>query len=125
MKASASAARAHRRIMMRLPVPLVEMIVYALRRLFRDAVDGGEITDARAAHGLGRAKVVEKRPLSRRADALDLIEGIGTDGLGTPRAVGADGEAMRLIAQALDEIEHGIARLQHDGALAAGNMEML
>ena len=57
----------------------------------------------------------------------DLVERRAADRLGAPRAVRADGEAMRLVAQALEEIEHGIARLEaerrlarHEEALAAG-----
>ena len=37
---------------------------------------------------------------------------------GAPRAMRADGEAMRLVAQALQEIEHRIARLEREGRLA-------
>ena len=35
--------------------------------------------------------------------------------LGAPRPVDADGEAVRLVAQPLDEIEHRLARLEHEG----------
>ena len=38
--------------------------------------------------------------------------------------MGADGEAVRLVAQPLDEIEHRIARLEHEGG-PAGQMKML
>ena len=44
--------------------------------------------------------------------------------LGAPRAVRADGEAVRLVAQALDEIEHRVAVRQHE-RLAAGHEEFL
>ena len=40
-------------------------------------------------------------------------------------AMRADGEAVRLVAQALDKVEHGIARLEHDRPVAAGKMEVL
>ena len=39
-------------------------------------------------------------------------------------AVRADGEAVGLVAQALDEIEHRVARLEHE-RLAAGPVERL
>ena len=74
---------------------------------------------------LAEPKCFSRRPLARRADAVDLVERIGADRLRALGAVRADGEAMRLVAQALDEIEHGIARLEHEAALAAGNVEML
>ena len=41
-----------------------------------------------------------------------------------PRPVRADGEAVRLVAQPLHEIEHRVARLQHE-RLAAGHEEGL
>ena len=110
---------------MRLPVPLVKMIINALGRLLRDAADGREIGDTRAAHGLGRAEVMEQGALARWANALDLVERIGADGLGAARAMGADRKAVGFVAQALDEIEHGIARFEHDGAIAARNVEVL
>src|SRR5262249_10298925 len=40
------------------------------------------------------------------------------DVLGASRAMSADGEAMRLVAQPLQEIEHRIARLEREGRLA-------
>ena len=39
-------------------------------------------------------------------------------------AVRADGEAVRLVAEALDEVEHRVARRQHE-RLAAGHVEGL
>ena len=51
--------------------------------------------------------------------------GSGADRLAVLGAVRADGEAVGLIAQPLHEVEHGIARLQHHGTIAAGDVEML
>ena len=56
--------------------------------------------------------------LAQRPYAGDLIERVDADRLGAPGPVRADGKAVRLIAQALDVIEHRIARLQHEGGLA-------
>ena len=71
-------------------------------------------------YGLGRAEMLEQRAPARGADAGDLVERIGADGLAALGPVRADGEAVRLVAQPLHEIEHRVARLEHDRALAAG-----
>ena len=69
--------------------------------------------------------MLEQRAFAARADAGNLVEGIGADGLAALGAVGADGEAMGLVAQPLHEIEHRIARFQHHRPVAAGHMKML
>ena len=60
-------------------IALVEKIVDGLRHLRADAVHGLQILGAGARHGLGRAEMLEQRPLARRADAGDLVERIGAD----------------------------------------------
>ena len=108
-------------------VPLVEMVVDHLRHLRADAADRGEIGDAGAAHRLGRAEMLEQRALARRSNTLNLVERRGLHLLLAPGAMGADGEAMGLVAELLDTIKHGVARLEqqrlatlHVDALAAG-----
>src|SRR5690348_14346730 len=55
---------------------------------------------------------------SRWADPGDLLQARLPDVLLTPRAVGADGEAVGLVAQTLDEIEQWVARRQLEWAAA-------
>ena len=50
--------------------------------------------------------MLQQRALARRADAGDLVQRIGADGLGALLAMAADGEAVRLVAQALQVVEH-------------------
>ena len=69
-------------------------------------------------------KCMQQRALAARPDAGDLVERIAHHLLLAPRPVRADGEAMRLVAQALDEIEHRIAHRQAEG-LAAAHEEAL
>ncbi|EKE43377.1 hypothetical protein OCGS_2569 [Oceaniovalibus guishaninsula JLT2003] len=52
------------------------------------------------------------------ADARHIVQRRCTHGLGPFGAVGADGEAMRLVPQALDEIEHRIVVPQRHDRLA-------
>ena len=60
----------------------------------------------------------QKRALARRAHARHLVERRGAHRLRPLRAVGADREAVRLVAEALDEVEHRIVVAQREGALA-------
>ena len=61
----------------------------------------------------------EQGALARRADAGNLVQRRNAQRLGTLGAVGADDETVGLVAQALEEIEHRVARLQHE-RLASG-----
>src|SRR6185437_2852111 len=92
-----------------------------------DARNLAEIGNRGPLDLLQRAEMVEQRPFARGADAGDFLQAGLADALGPPLAVGADHEAMRLVAQPLDEIEHGVARLEldrlavgHEQGLAAG-----
>src|SRR5690606_8437119 len=80
--------------------------------------------ERRARDGLRRAEVMQQGPLARRPDTHDLVERIAADVALALGPVGADGEAVRLVAQALDEMERRIARRQAEG-LAAGDDEGL
>ena len=55
---------------------------------------------------------MQQRALARRADAGDFVERALDELLLAPGAMGADGEAVRLVAQALDEEQRRIARRQ-------------
>ena len=59
--------------------------------------------------------MLKQRPLSRWPDAGNVIEQIFGHGLFPLRTVRADGEAVRLVAQALHEIEDGIVRREAEG----------
>ena len=89
---------------------LVEEIVDLARGLGVDAGHLGEIGGGGALDRLERAEMLQQRALARRADAGDFLQAGLADVALAPRAVRADREAMRLVAQPLDEIEHRIAR---------------
>src|ERR1700731_5097238 len=92
--------------------PLVKKFVNPPRRFGTDAFDLHQVGDRGALDGFQRAKVMQQRAFARRSDAGDLLQA-GLAHVARPaRPVRADGEAMRLIAQPLDEIEHRIARRQ-------------
>src|SRR5271169_5464549 len=90
----------------------MEVIVNLLGDGFVDAGGRLEIGETRACHTLGGAEVVEECALALGANARNLVK----QGLGDrPRslgAMGADSEAVRLVAQALQKIEDRIAWLE-------------
>ena len=90
----------------------MEKVVDELGRRRIDARRLFEIGEAGARHALGGAESVEQRAFARRADAGDFVERAFDEFLLALGAMRADGEAMRLVAQALHEIERGIARRQ-------------
>ena len=97
----------------------VEKVVDGLRHLLGDAVNGLEIGCSRPANGLRGAEMLQKRSFAGRSNSRHIIQGIGAGGFFAPGAVGADGEAVRLVAKTLHEIENRVARLQHEGRAAA------
>ena len=64
-------------------------------------------SSAAFAHRPRRAEMHQQRALAARADAGDLVERAGGHALGALLAVGADREAVGLVAQALEVEEHG------------------
>src|SRR6266536_1702975 len=73
-----------------------------------------EVGDRGPLDLLQRSEVVQKRTLPRRSDAGDFLQAGLADVLFAQLAVRADHEAVRLVAQPLDEIQNGVARLELD-----------
>ena len=92
------------------------MVVDLLGQLAGDAGHGGEVGEGGAADGLGGAEALEQGALAGGADALDLVERVADRVLLALGPVGADGEAVGFVAQALDVVEHRVAVRQHEGA---------
>src|SRR5580700_11665030 len=92
--------------------PLVKKFVNPPRRFGTDAFDLHQVGDRGTLDGFQRAEVVQQRALARRPDAGDLLQARLAHVARPARPVRADGEAMGLVAQPLDEIEHRVARRQ-------------
>ena len=86
----------------------MEMVINLLGHRLADALDPFEIGEPGAGDAARRAEMMQQRLLAPRADAGDLVERRGADRLGAPCPVGADGEAVGLVAQALQVIEHRV-----------------
>src|SRR4051794_7215407 len=91
---------------------LMEEIVDSPRHIGVDAGDLHQIASRGALDRLECSKMSQQRALAGRPNTLDLLQPGLTDVAAPPRAVRADREPVRLVAQPLDEIEHRIARRQ-------------
>ena len=90
----------------------MEMVVDLPGNMFRNAVNRHQILHCCPANGLRGAEMQEQRAFAAGADAADLVERIFHHFLLAPRPVRADGETVRFIAHALDEIENRVAHRQ-------------
>ena len=81
---------------------------FKVARLLEAARSSGmvriEIGYPGAADRLGRAEMLEQRPLARRADARNLVERGGGDRLLALGAVRANSETMRLVPELLNAV---------------------
>src|SRR6186997_1041725 len=94
------------------------MVMNLLRQRVGDSGHRLDVLERRRTDRTGAAEMVQQRTLARRADAGHLVERRAGDVGAASRAVGADGEAMRLVAQTLEEVEHRITRLERERRLA-------
>src|ERR1019366_1237962 len=69
-----------------------------------------QVAEARHLHAAGRAEMVQQCSFAGRADPLNLVQFTLPDGLRTARPMRGDGETMRLVADALQEVQDRIAR---------------
>src|SRR3546814_21113955 len=86
------------------PPPLaagVKIIVNLARHHARDAGRLFEILERRAFDRAGRAEMHQQRALATGADARDVVEGADRHALGAFGAVGASGEAVGPVTEAL------------------------
>src|SRR5262245_56459899 len=82
----------------------------------------GQIGGRSALDRLERPEMLQERALAGRPDAGDFLQPGLAQVLLAAGAMRANCESMRLVAQALDEVEHRIARLEHE-RVASGDMK--
>src|SRR3954449_3695339 len=104
---------------------LVEVGVELARDLLREAGDALELLARGAEYRLGGAEVLEQRALARRADPGQLVhDRLGHRPVAADAVVG-DREAVRLVADALEQLERGRLVREHDRLRAAGREDLL
>src|SRR5262245_16866049 len=84
---------------------VVEEVINFSCSLGADAGNLGEIRGRGALDRLERPEMLQQRPLAARPDAGDFLQAGFADVLSAACAVRPDGEAVRLVAHALDEVE--------------------
>src|SRR5262245_3914058 len=104
--------------------PVVKKVVNFASDLGTHTRNFGKVRCRGTRNRFQRPEVLQKRALAGRADAGDLLQPGLAQVLLAAGPVRPDREAMRLVAHALDEIEHRIARLEHEW-LASRHMEGL
>src|SRR5690242_3668754 len=82
---------------------------------FADPRHALDFRDPGARDRARRAEMVQERLLATGADARDLVERRAADRLLEAGPMRADRKTVRLVAQALQEIEDGVARLEREG----------
>src|SRR5579885_3010073 len=83
----------------------MERAVDARGEFATDALDLGQFLDAGRGHAGEAAEVLEQRRAPLAADAGDLLQRTPLARLLAALAVAGDGEAMRLVAHALDQVQ--------------------
>src|SRR6185369_16847814 len=104
--------------------PVVKKVVNFARRLGAYTGNFGEVPRGGTLDRFQCAKVLQERALAGRANAGNLLQPGLTQVFLAAGPVRPDGEAVRLITQPLDEVEHRITRLEHE-RLAPRHMEGL
>src|SRR4029077_16538329 len=90
----------------------VEELIYLSCRLCINSGHLGEIRQACPLDRFHSAKMTEQLPLPRGADPRNFLQAGLADGFFSTGAMRADSEAVGFIAQALHEIEQGVAGRQ-------------
>src|SRR4051812_37630127 len=90
----------------------MELLVDALREFTADALDAGEVVDARGDHALQAAEMLEQLAPARRPHRGDFLQPRGRAGLAALGPVARDREAVRLVAHLLDEVQRRMVRRQ-------------
>src|SRR5437773_12538321 len=97
-----------------LPGPRVEKVENLASAYGTDARNLAEIGERRPFDFFQGPEVMQQRALARWPDAGNFLQAGLADILLAQLAMRADHEAVRLVAQPLDEIKHQIARLELD-----------
>src|SRR6266700_1491781 len=96
----------------------MELLVDFFRELATDPLDLGQVLDARADHALQPAEPRQQLPAALDADPGNALQGGGRAAPGAARAVAGDGEAVRLVADPLYQVQASVVGRKPHRALA-------
>ena len=103
----------------------VELAEYRPRRLCRQSRDGLQLLLRGGEKAVGRAEVVQDRTPAGRPDALQRVEDRPERARIPLLPVERDREAMRLVADALEQLQPGIVAVEQDRLRTAGHEHLL
>src|SRR5437879_12568844 len=86
------------------------MPVDALGERPADTLDLRDVVDGRRLHAAQAAEMLDQRLAALGADTRDLAQHRARARLAAPRPVPDDGEAMRLVADRLNQVQAGMRR---------------
>jgi hypothetical protein len=88
------------------------MIINVFRDGFANAGNPLQLAKTGPGDRSRRTEMVQHCPLAPRPDPGDLIERRAAERLCPPSTVRTDREAVRLVAQALQKVKHGVPRIE-------------
>src|SRR3954469_13033626 len=92
------------------------MPIDALGEWTADAFDLGDVVDRRRLHAAQATEVLDQRLAALGADAGNLVQHRGRARLAPASAMADDGEAVRLVADRLDEVQSRVRRRELQAA---------
>src|SRR6202521_1359482 len=104
---------------------LVQLLVDALGELAADALDASQILDTRSQHALKSPEVLQQSLAPARPHGGNLLQARGGALLAASRAMPGDREAMRLVADLLDQVQRRVVGRQATRRLLARDEELL
>jgi hypothetical protein len=90
----------------------VKKVINAARGFGADAWNLGQIGNRGPFDGFERAEMAQQGTFASRSDAGNLLQSGFANVAAAALAMGPDGKPMSLVTQALDKVEHRIARRQ-------------
>src|SRR5471032_381909 len=104
---------------------LMELLVNAFGELAADAFHPRQILDTRSQHALKSTEVLQEPLAAPRPHGGNLLEARRRARLAAARAVARDREAVRLVADLLDEMQRRMIGRQAARLVLAGHEELL
>src|SRR5206468_8424720 len=103
----------------------VELREDSLRERTADSGHMRKIVDACRLYALQAAEMREQRMAALGPDAADLLQRRGRSRLAAPGAMALDGEAVRLVANPLQQVQPRMVRRQRERSIAIGKNDLL
>src|SRR5260221_11212562 len=102
----------------------MQLLVDALGQGAADPLDASQILDTRSQHPLKSTEVLEEPLAPARPDRGNFFQARGGARLAAARAVPGDREAVRLVADLLDQVQRGMVGREPPRRLFSNDEEL-